>query len=98
MNKFAVLCILALSATCCAKPTAEKQGDSLIRWRSDAERITVWSQSATGGFTIYPVRWMYSEPTLFTVERTMEGGVESEKEYEYYNVTFKVVLKSTEGE
>lgn len=98
MNKFAVLCILALSATCCAKPTAEKQGDSAVGWRSDAERITVWNQSSTGGFTIYPVRWMYSEPTLFTVERYMDGGVEYEREYEYYNVTFKVVLKSASGE
>lgn len=98
MNKFAVLCILALSATCCAKQTAEKPGDSSVSWRSDADRITVWNQSSTGGFTIYPVRWMYSEPTLFTVERVMDGVVESEREYEYYNVTFKVVLKSTDGE
>lgn len=97
MNKFAVLCILALLPSCCAQATEGKPDDSGICWRSDADRIIVWNQSTTGGFTIYPVKWMYSEPVLLTVERAMVGGVESERCCEYYNVTFEVVLKSGQG-
>lgn len=91
-TKALIVALLAIPMLGCAKPTTKAGDSDGIEWRTDAQRITVFSNSGpTNGYaTYFPIRWAYDAPALYLVDEKSEGR-------EFYNVAFEVVLKGAEN-
>lgn len=91
MKKSLIVALLALPLMGCAQPTTQADASEGIEWRTDAQRITVFSNSGpTDGYaTYFPIRWAYDAPALYLVDEKSMGR-------EFYNVAFEVVLKGAE--
>ena len=87
-TKALLIALLALPLIGCAKPTAQAGASDGIEWRTDAQRITVFSNSGSTMTyaTYFPIRWAYEEPALYVVDEKSSR--------EFYNVAFEVVLKA----
>lgn len=87
-SKVLIAALLALPLLGCAPAQANTES-SPIAWRTDAQRITVFSNSGpTNGYaTYFPIRWAYEAPALYLVDEKSMGR-------EFYNVAFEVVLKA----
>lgn len=90
MKKALLIAILALPLMGCAKPTTKADASDGIEWRTDAQRITVFSNSGSTMTyaTYFPIRWAYEEPALHIVDEKSSR--------EFYDVAFEVVLKGAE--
>lgn len=84
-----IAALLALPLMGCAQAPAKAEVPQGIAWRTDAQRITVFSNSGpTNGYaTYFPIRWAYESPALYLVD-------EKSTSREFYNVAFEVVLKA----
>ena len=90
-TKALLIALLALPLLGCAQATQKADASDGIDWRTDAQRITVFSNSGpTNGYaTYFPIRWAYEYPALHIVD-------EKSAVREFYNVAFEVVLKGAE--
>lgn len=91
MKKALLIALLALPTLGCAQTPQKADASEGIEWRTDAQRITVFSNSGpTNGYaTYFPIRWAYEAPALYLVDEKSMGR-------EFYNVAFEVVLKGAE--
>ena len=89
-TKALLIALLAFPLMGCAKQTTQAGASEGIEWRTDAQRITVFSNSGpTNGYaTYFPIRWAYDDPALYLVDEKSSR--------EFYNVAFEVVMKGAE--
>lgn len=90
-TKGLIVALFAITLMGCAQTTQKADASDGIEWRTDAQRITVFSNSGpTNGYaTYFPIRWAYEAPALYLVDEKSMGR-------EFYNVAFEVVLKGAE--
>lgn len=83
-----IAALLALPLMGCAQAPAKAEVPQGIEWRTDAQRITVFSNSGpTDGYaTYFPIKWAYEAPALYVVD--------DKSSREFYNVAFEVVPKA----
>lgn len=89
-TKALLIALLALPLIGCAKATQKADASDGIEWRTDAQRITVFSNSGSTMTyaTYFPIRWAYESPALYVVDEKSSR--------EFYSVAFEVVLKGAE--
>ena len=89
-TKALMIALLALPLMGCAQATKKADASDGIEWRTDAQRITVFSNSGSTMTyaTYFPIRWAYEEPALRIVDEKSSR--------EFYDVAFEVVLKGAE--
>lgn len=87
-SKVMIAALLALPLMGCAQAPAKAEVPQGIEWRTDAQRITVFSNSGpTDGYaTYFPIKWAYEAPALYVVD--------DKSSREFYNVAFEVVPKA----
>lgn len=90
-TKALLIALMALPLMGCDQAPKKAGASDGIEWRTDAQRITVFSNSGSTMTyaTYFPIRWAYESPALHIVDEKTAGR-------EFYNVAFEVVLKGAE--